>query len=162
MCPFPRPAALPEDLRLTVRCLLCATLALTLALSPLRRAAEPDAVAVFAMADVAPTTLGDDLDATLLARTIAETMGDASYAAQLALGAAIVNRIPDPRYPSALGDILADAGLRLLPRGEAIPARSRRAAEAALLGVDPTGGALRWGKACTMPSVTFDGIAFGK
>lgn len=162
---------LPADLRFALRCLCGASLILCLTLFPLKPAsarmtasqsdaAESEAVAV--SLDFTLCAFSDDLELELLARTLAAEVGDHSYAAQAAVGAALVNRTPTPRFPGELGAVIGDAGLRA--ETAAIPARSLRAAKAALMGVDPTQGAVYWGTRDTVGMITveFDGIAFGK
>ncbi len=156
---------LPDDVRCALQCAAAASLVLALTLPPLdpgsdAPAAEPETAPVYL--DLTLCAFSDDLELELLARVLAAEVGDRSYAAQTALGAVLVNRRADPRYPGELGAIIGDAGLRAAA-GE-IPARSLRAAQVALMGVDPTQGAIRWGERDTLESVTavFDGIAFGK
>lgn len=157
---------LPDDVRCALQSAAAASLILMLTLSPL----DPGSSApVTADAETAPVYLdltlcafSDDLELELLARVLAAEAGTHSYAAQTALGAVLINRLADPRFPGELGAVIGDAGLRAAA-GE-IPARSLRAAQVALMGVDPTHGAIRWGERDTLEAVTaeFDGLAFGK
>lgn len=152
---------LPRDLRCAAQCLGGAALALLLLLPPLGRpAAQPETVP--AVLDLTLCAFSDDLELDLLARVLAAEVGERSYAAQTALGAVLINRIADPRYPGELGAVIGDAGLHAA--AGTIPTRSLRAARAALLGIDPTQGAIRWGTRSNVETVTaeFDGIVFGK
>lgn len=162
-------ARLPADLRCALHCLGGAALVMCLVLVPLKPAPvpasadqPPEAEAVAVSLDFTLCAFSDDLELELLARVLAAEVGNCSYAAQAAVGAVLVNRIADPRFPSELGAIIGDAGLRAA--ADAIPARSLRAAKAALMGVDPTQGAVYWGARSAVGTVTaeFDGIAFGK
>ncbi|GAB6157722.1 hypothetical protein JCM39194_09220 [Desulfotomaculum varum] len=90
----------------------------------------------------------DDID--LLARLIhAEARGE-SYEGKVAVGAVIINRLASPEFPKNIRDVILqnnnrvyqfspvqDGSINLKPDEE-----SRRAAIEALLGHDPTGGAL--------------------
>lgn len=157
------PGKMPGDLRCAVQCLCAAALALTVTLSPLNptgtAAVEPEAIP--AALDFTLCAFSDDLELELLARVLAAEVGDRSYAAQAAVGAALLNRLADPRFPGELGAVIGDAGLRAVS-GE-IPTRSLRAARAALMGVDPTQGAVWWGeRGIENVTAEFDGVAFGK
>ena len=86
----------------------------------------------------------DDFD--LLARVIyAEARGE-DFEGKVAVGAVVLNRLMDPHFPKTIRDIIyqpgqftavSDRQIQLYPDAEAY-----QAAEAALSGVDPTGGAL--------------------
>ncbi len=165
---------LPCDLRCMLRCLSSAALILSLSLGALpdnplptppsatdaERAEETVAASLF----FSQCAFSDDLELELLARVVAAEVGEYSYAAQTAFAAMLLNRLTDPRFPSDLGAVIGDAGLRAL-HGE-IPTRALRAASAARLGVDPTAGALYCHPAVgtAPPSVTavFDGLAFSR
>ena len=162
MCPFLRCyARLPADLRCALKCLGIAVVLLTVLLTPLAPT-EPEPDCLPASLDLTHCAFSDDLAQELLARVLAAEVGEKSYAAQTALGAVLVNRLSDPRFPGDLGAVIRSAGLRAAA-GE-IPMRSLRAARAALMGVDPTHGALRWGERETLETVSaeFDGLAFGR
>lgn len=81
----------------------------------------------------------------LLARLIDVEAGGESYRGKVAVGAVVVNRMLDPRFPNTLHAVVHQprqfytAGLRKhrTPSADAV-----RAAQAALRGEDPTGGAL--------------------
>lgn len=84
-------------------------------------------------------------DVRLLARLIdAEARGE-PYQGKVAVGAVVINRVRDPRFPNTIREVIYE------PRqfyAEGIPkfpnpsAESLRAAQAAARGEDPTGGAL--------------------
>lgn len=162
MCPFFRLfRRLPGDFRCVLQCLFAAVLVMTAVLPPF--AAEPaDEPAIPAALDLSLCAFSDDLELELLARVLAAEAGERSYAAQTALGAVLLNRLTDPRFPGNLGAVIGDAGLRAA--AGAIPSRSLRAARAALMGVDPTHGAVNWGGRDKVDTVTaeFDGILFGE
>lgn len=84
-------------------------------------------------------------DITLLARLIdAEARGE-SYQGKVAVGAVVVNRVRDDRFPSTIRGVIYEPGqfytegipLHLKPSADSL-----RAAEAAIRGEDPTNGAL--------------------
>lgn len=90
-------------------------------------------------------TVSTSADVTLLARLIdAEAAGE-PYRGKVAVGAVVVNRMKDSRYPNTLREVIYQPGQfavnRMSHRG-APSAESVRAAQAALRGEDPTGGAL--------------------
>ncbi len=85
-------------------------------------------------------------DAYLLAKLIyAESRGEI-FEGQVAVGAVVLNRVKDPRFPKTIRDVIyqpwqfetvLDGQINLMPDAIAI-----QAADAALSGADPTGGAL--------------------
>ncbi|HEX2953125.1 MAG TPA: cell wall hydrolase [Bacillota bacterium] len=89
---------------------------------------------------------GQPVDAYLLARVIhAEGRGE-PFEGQVAIGAVLLNRLRDPRFPKSLQQIIfkqgefctvRDGQIWLPPNDESI-----RAAKLAIQGWDPTGGAL--------------------
>jgi N-acetylmuramoyl-L-alanine amidase len=86
------------------------------------------------------------IDLDLLARVIyAEARGE-DFEGQVAVGAVILNRLKDPKFPKSIRSVIYqpdaftainDQQIRLTPNDKA-----RAAAQSALKGVDPTGGAL--------------------
>jgi len=87
-----------------------------------------------------------NVDTNLLARCVnAEARGE-PYLGQVAVAAVILNRIPDPAFPNTIADIVyqprafssVDDGQINLPPS----ASSIRAAQEAINGSDPSGGAL--------------------
>ena len=114
---------------------------------------EPQATnnPVPATADVTPPQEAKALnvskeDFDLLARVIyAEARGE-DFEGKVAVGAVVLNRLRDPHFPKTIREIIyqpaqftavSDKQIQLYPDAEAY-----QAAEAALSGVDPTGGAL--------------------
>ena len=92
-----------------------------------------------------------DSDIEFLARAVEKTAPEASYVARLAFCAMIVNRRDDPRFPSDLRAVVYQRGefdCAWAPDLETCsPSRlSRLAARDALLGFDPSGGALYYKK----------------
>lgn len=132
----PRTIRLPADLRTALRCFSGAALTLLILLGGLRP--EPPATAV--SLPLQACAISDDMEADLLARVLAAEVRDLSYGTQAAYAAMLLNRVNDPRFPDGLGGVIAEAGLSA-ETGE-VPQRCRRAARAALLGVDQTDGAL--------------------
>ncbi len=165
---------LPKDLYCMLRCLCSASLLLIILLGALPAPPpthpvptemwEEPAGAIAVSLDLTLCAFSDDLTLELLARVLAAEVGDRSYAAQTAYAAMLLNRRTDPHFPADLGAVIGDAGLRIA-RGE-IPARSLRAASAALRGVDPTAGAVychpAGGTAPQNPTATFDGLVFSR
>ncbi len=92
-----------------------------------------------------------DSDIEFLARAVEKTAPEASYVARLAFCAMIVNRRDDPRFPSDLRAVVYQRGEFDCARAPDLetcsPSRlSRLAARDALLGFDPSGGALYYKK----------------
>jgi N-acetylmuramoyl-L-alanine amidase len=87
-----------------------------------------------------------NVDINLLARCVnAEARGE-PYTGQVAVAAVIINRISDPAFPKTISDIIyqpqafssvEDGQINLPPSASAL-----RAAQEALAGADPSGGAL--------------------
>ncbi|HUS88284.1 MAG TPA: spore cortex-lytic enzyme [Desulfosporosinus sp.] len=87
-----------------------------------------------------------NIDTNLLARCVnAEARGE-PYVGQVAVAAVILNRIPDPAFPKTIADIVYqprafssvdDGQINLPPSASAI-----RAAQEAINGSDPSGGAV--------------------
>lgn len=84
-------------------------------------------------------------DLTLLARLIEAEAGGEPYPGKVAVGAVVVNRVLDPRFPDSIRAVIYEPnqfyteGLEQISRPSA---EARKAAEEALQGADPTGGAL--------------------
>lgn len=73
----------------------------------------------------------------------AETEGE-PFICRLSVAAVMLNRLGDPRFPDTISGILTDAEYKAAPVTEADMASARWALQVALMGVDPTGGALWW------------------
>jgi N-acetylmuramoyl-L-alanine amidase len=85
-------------------------------------------------------------DSYLLAQLIrAEAQGE-SFEGQVAVGAVVLNRLRDPRFPKTISGVIYDQWqFEPVTNGtinQAPDASARKAADAALTGWDPTGGAL--------------------
>lgn len=87
-----------------------------------------------------------NIDANLLARTVNGEARGEPYVGQVAVAAVILNRIADPAFPKTVADIVYqpqafssvnDGQINLPPSATAI-----RAAQEAISGSDPSGGAL--------------------
>lgn len=86
----------------------------------------------------------------LLARLITAEAGAEPYAAQVAVGAVVVNRVQSRMFPNTIAGVIYqvwDGHYQFTPVlngwiNRTATANARRAAEDALRGVDPTGGAL--------------------
>lgn len=88
--------------------------------------------------DCAATT---ELALPILARAIESQTGGRPYALRVAFGAVIVNRINSGGFGGSVSAVLSSAGI--YPADSVTPTeRSLRAAKEALLGTDPTLGAL--------------------
>ncbi len=85
-------------------------------------------------------------DVLLLARMIEAEAGGESYNGKLAVGAVIVNRTKSPDFPNDIKGVIYQTG-QFSPVSDGrlwqvtISSDSQKAAEQALAGVDPTGGA---------------------
>ena len=95
-------------------------------------------------------------DLYLLASAIYGEARGEPYEGQVAVGAVILNRVEDPRFPNTIYDVIYQAGafdavrdgqINLLPN-----ARALQAAQDALAGWDPTGGALYYWNPSTATS----------
>ncbi len=83
----------------------------------------------------------------LLARIIAAEARGESFEGQIAVGAVILNRVKDPRFPNTISDVIFEKGqFEVVSNGVyltvVVPELSKRAAQEALRGRDPTKGAL--------------------
>jgi len=82
----------------------------------------------------------------LLARLISAEAGNEPYRAQVAVGAVVLNRMGRPSFPDTMSGVIYQPGAFLCVSGgqfdQPVTESSIRAARDALLGVDPSGGAL--------------------
>lgn len=84
-------------------------------------------------------------DIELLARLIEGEAGGEPYLGKVAVGAVVVNRYLDDRFPDTIREVIYEPnqfftdGIKMHTRPSA---ESLRAAQAAVRGEDPTGGAL--------------------
>lgn len=87
-----------------------------------------------------------EADVTLLARIIEIEARGEPYIGKVAVGAVVVNRVKDPRFPNTIRDVIYErnqfSSVPKLPQFPVPSEESRRAAIAALRGEDPTNGAL--------------------
>lgn len=85
-------------------------------------------------------------DAALLARVISAEARGEPYAGQVAVGAVILNRIEHPSFPSTLAGVVYQPGaFTCMVDGQIdqpVAESARRAAQEALAGSDPSGGAI--------------------
>lgn len=79
---------------------------------------------------------------TLLARAIDKAVPKGSYAERVAVGAVLLNRESNESFPSSLSAVIKGAGLYPDDTEVKISERTLHAASDALLGVDPTLGAV--------------------
>ena len=79
----------------------------------------------------------------------------------------MLNRLDDPRFPDTISGILTDGGYGASPVSEADLASARWALQVAVMGVDPTNGALYWARSDTadaadlIPHLTVGKRVFG-
>lgn len=87
-----------------------------------------------------------DSDAALLARTISAEARGEPYTGQVAVGAVILNRIEHPSFPDTLAGVIYQPGaFSCLNDGqfnEPVADSAKRAAQDAINGWDPSGGAI--------------------
>ncbi len=87
-----------------------------------------------------------DHDVALLARVISAEARGEPYAGQVAVGAVILNRIEHPSFPSTLAGVVYQPGaFTCMVDGQIdqpVSESARRAAQEALGGSDPSGGAI--------------------
>ncbi|HEY8347452.1 MAG TPA: spore cortex-lytic enzyme [Symbiobacteriaceae bacterium] len=95
-------------------------------------------------ATTAAVSRSDDLD--LLARVVSAEAKGEPYVGQVAVAAVILNRMRDPRFPNTLAGVIYQTdAFESVSNGsiyQPATASARRAAQDALNGWDPTGGAL--------------------
>ena len=84
----------------------------------------------------------------VLAEYIAGEADGEPYAVHLAMAAALLNRLTDPRYPDTVSGVLSLLGYRTRRHTESY-VFARSAVRAAAEGMDITGGATAWAKADT-------------
>ncbi len=91
-------------------------------------------------------TASGDHDVALLARVISAEARGEPYAGQVAVGAVILNRIEHPSFPSTLAGVVYQPGaFSCMDDGQIdqpVAESCRRAAQEALNGSDPSGGAI--------------------
>lgn len=87
-----------------------------------------------------------NVDVNLLARCVSAEARGEPYVGQVAVAAVILNRLKDPAFPNTIADIIYQPlAFSSVPDGQinmAPTASSIKAAQEAISGVDPTGGAL--------------------
>jgi len=81
-------------------------------------------------------------DIALLAQLIDSEAGGEPYEGMVAVGAVVVNRVLDERFPNTIRSVIFEPGQFYIDTNRRPNANSRRAAEAAVRGEDPTRGAL--------------------
>lgn len=92
------------------------------------------------------STAAQDHDVALLAKVISAEARGEPYAGQVAVGAVILNRIEHPSFPSTLAGVVYQPGaFTCMVDGQInqpVAESARRAAQEALAGSDPSGGAI--------------------
>lgn len=92
------------------------------------------------------STSMQDHDVALLAKVISAEARGEPYAGQVAVGAVILNRIEHPSFPSTLAGVVYQPGaFTCMVDGQIdqpVAESARRAAQEALSGSDPSGGAI--------------------
>ncbi len=91
-------------------------------------------------------TAGTSKDAALLARIISAEARGEPYSGQVAVGACVLNRVKHPSFPNTLAGVVYQPGaFTAITDGqinEPVTDSARRAAQDALNGWDPSGGAI--------------------
>lgn len=152
--------AIPADIRLAISSFAIAAITLVTLLSTLGILIEPtdEAPILAAQCGFEPYAVPQPIKAAasallecsvsnenelqLLARTAEMTFGSESYTARVALCSVILNRAKSDRFPQSIAAVIRSAGLYPESFEGAISERTMHAARAAMLGVDPTMGAL--------------------
>ncbi len=80
----------------------------------------------------------------LLARAVEAEASGESYTVMVSLASVLLNRIESEEYPTSIGAVISDAGIDVSAVTPSFQAR--RAAKDALLGFDPTAGAIGYSK----------------
>ncbi|MGI6262168.1 MAG: spore cortex-lytic enzyme [Acutalibacteraceae bacterium] len=96
---------------------------------------------------ISPVSAGQSQNSVeLLARVISAEARGESYLGQVAVGAVILNRVEHPSFPDTIAGVVYQSGaFTCMTDGQInqpVSESSRRAAQDALNGVDPSGGAL--------------------
>ncbi len=103
----------------------------------------------------AGTSAGDH-DVALLAKVISAEARGEPYAGQVAVGAVILNRVEHPSFPSTLAGVVYQPGaFSCMADGQIdqpVAESARRAAQEALNGSDPSGGAIYYFNPATATS----------
>lgn len=104
-------------------------------------------LAALGMSSDSTGTAGRDDDFTLLCRMISAEARGEPYTGQVAVGAVILNRVRHPSFPNTVAEVLFQPGaFSPVSDGQFYQVRitdsARRAAQDALNGWDPTGGAI--------------------
>ncbi len=101
-------------------------------------------------------TAAGEHDVALLARVISAEARGEPYAGQVAVGAVILNRIQHPSFPSTLAGVVYQPGaFTCMVDGQIdqpVAESARRAAQEALNGSDPSGGAIYYFNPATATS----------
>lgn len=102
-----------------------------------------DALGIFAEADGGAESGGD---VALLARLISAEARGEPYTGQVAVGAVVLNRVEHPSFPNTISQVIYQSGaFSCLYDGqwdEPVADSAYKAAQEALSGADPTGGAI--------------------
>ena len=110
---------------------------------------ETEAYAETSVQETEAASAGTD-DAALLASLIYCEAGNQSYEGMVAVGAVVMNRVNDSSYPDTVSDVIYQSG-QFTPASSGslssalengVPSTCYDAANAALSGQDPTGGAM--------------------
>ena len=111
-------------------------------LEPYREQGTEEAPVLISCVSITELGSSEELNIELLARSIEETVGNESYAVRIAFGAVLLNRVRDSSFPDTLSGVLSAAELYPSTPIGTVSERSAHAARDAMLGVDPTVGAL--------------------
>lgn len=105
---------------------------------------------------VSSGTAAQDHDVALLAKVISAEARGEPYVGQVAVGAVILNRIEHPSFPSTLAGVVYQPGaFSCMDDGQIdqpVAESARRAAQEALGGSDPSGGAIYYFNPATATS----------
>lgn len=107
----------------------------------------PKTLAALGISGGSSSSSNGDSDFYLLARMIAAEARGEPYVGQVAVGAVILNRVRHPSFPNSVAGVIYQAGaFTSISDGQwagvTVTAECRRAAQDALSGWDPTGGAI--------------------
>lgn len=84
----------------------------------------------------------DELKTDILSRFVEEKAGGESYAVRVAFAAAVLNRTRAERFGSTISAVLREVGFYGRSGADEVSERTKNAVRDALLGVDPTFGAV--------------------
>ena len=148
----------PKDVRYALGFFTVATLAISLLLLPISKLEKTNMIenapveicglepyilpTELSVPAVTEPSVSEQSDLLVLSSACEELFGNASYTVRVSFCALILNRLEDDSFPSSVSAVLRSAGLYPKSLSDTVSERTLHAARAAMLGVDPSMGAL--------------------